>query len=341
MTNKTFVVTGTAGFIGYHLADLLLEQGHKVVGIDVVSDYYDVGLKEARLANLAEFSGFTEKRIDLSDWPVVEAVFKEHRPNYCVNLAAQAGVRYSLENPRAYLKANVDGFLNILEACRYYPVEHLIYASTSSAYGANTNMPFKVSESAEHPMTLYAATKKSNEMMAHSYSHLFNIPSTGMRFFTVYGPWGRPDMALFMFTRDILAGKPINVFNNGNMQRDFTYVKDIVEGINRLAEVPPSIDPEWDSNNPNPSTSGIAPYRVVNIGNTRCEKLMRYIEVLEEKLGVKAEYNMLPMQDGDVPATWADVSELTAITGYKPMTTIEEGIGHFVDWYKSYYRINS
>lgn len=336
-----YVITGTAGFIGYHLADRLLSQGHKVVGIDIVSDYYDVTLKESRLANLAKFDGFIEKRIDLADWPSVEAVFKEYCPNYCVNLAAQAGVRYSLENPRAYLKANVDGFLNILEACRHYPVEHLIYASTSSAYGANTNMPFKVSESAEHPMTLYAATKKSNEMMAHSYSHLFNIPSTGMRFFTVYGPWGRPDMALFMFTRDILAGKPINVFNNGNMQRDFTYVKDIVQGISRLAEAPPSIDPNWDSNNPNPSTSGIAPYRVVNIGNTRCEKLMRYIEVLEEKLGVKAEYNMLPMQDGDVPATWADVSELTAITGYKPTTTIEEGIGHFVDWYKSYYRINS
>ncbi|KKJ77008.1 capsular biosynthesis protein CpsI [Kiloniella litopenaei] len=341
MPNKTFVVTGTAGFIGYHLAELLLGQGYKVVGIDIVSDYYDVSLKEARLKKLLQHESFIEKRIDLADWSAIEAVFKEHRPNYCVNLAAQAGVRYSLENPRAYLKSNVDGFLNILEACRHYPVEHLVYASTSSAYGANTSMPFKVSESAEHPMTLYAATKKSNEMMAHSYSHLFNIPSTGMRFFTVYGPWGRPDMALFMFTRDILAGKPINVFNNGNMQRDFTYVKDIVEGISRLTEVPPSIDKNWDSDNPNPNTSGIAPYRVVNIGNTRCEKLMRYIEILEEKLGVKAEYNMLPMQDGDVPATWADVTELTEITGYTPSVTIEEGIGHFVDWYKSYYKINS
>lgn len=341
MSKKTYLVTGTAGFIGYHLSELLLGLGHEIIGVDVVTDYYDVSLKEARVENLTKYDGFIEKRIDLADWPAVEAVFKEYRPNYCVNLAAQAGVRYSLENPRAYLKANVDGFLNILEACRHYPVEHLIYASTSSAYGANTNMPFKVSESAEHPMTLYAATKKSNEMMAHSYSHLFNIPSTGMRFFTVYGPWGRPDMALFMFTRDILAGKPINVFNNGNMQRDFTYVKDIVEGISRLAEVPPAIDSNWDSNNPNPNTSGIAPYRVVNIGNTRCEKLMRYIEVLEEKLGVKAEYNMLPMQDGDVPATWADVTELTEITGYKPSVTIEEGIGHFVDWYKAYYKINS
>ncbi len=341
MTNKTFVITGTAGFIGYHLADLLLEQGHKVVGIDIVSDYYDVTLKEARLANLAKFDGFVEKRIDTADWSAVEGVFKEHRPDICVNLAAQAGVRYSLENPRAYLKANVDGFLNILEGCRHYPVEHLVYASTSSAYGANTGMPFKVSESAEHPLTLYAATKKSNEMMAHSYSHLFNIPSTGMRFFTVYGPWGRPDMALFMFTRDILAGKPINVFNNGNMQRDFTYVKDIVQGISRLAEVPPSIDENWDSDHPNPNTSGVAPYRVVNIGNTRCEKLMRYIEILEDKLGRKAEYNMLPMQDGDVPATWADVTELTEITGYTPAVTIEEGIGHFVDWYKAYYKVNS
>ncbi|WP_421782392.1 NAD-dependent epimerase [Kiloniella litopenaei] len=341
MSKKTFLITGTAGFIGYHLAELLLDLGHEIIGVDVVTDYYDISLKEARVENLKKHDGFIEKRIDLADWSAIEAVFKEYRPNYCVNLAAQAGVRYSLENPRAYLKSNVDGFLNILEACRHYPVEHLVYASTSSAYGGNTSMPFKVSESAEHPMTLYAATKKSNEMMAHSYSHLFNIPSTGMRFFTVYGPWGRPDMALFMFTRDILAGKPINVFNNGNMQRDFTYVKDIVEGIRRLAEVPPAIDPNWDSNNPNPNTSGIAPYRVVNIGNTRCEKLMRYIEVLEEKLGVKAEYNMLPMQDGDVPATWADVTELTEITGYKPSVTIEEGIGHFVDWYKAYYKINS
>ena len=341
MTKKTYVITGTAGFIGYHLADLLLTQGHQVVGIDIVSDYYEVSLKEARLANLKKFEGFVEKRIDLADWDAVEAVFKEHRPEICVNLAAQAGVRYSLENPRAYIRSNVDGFLNILEACRHYPVEHLVYASTSSAYGANTSMPFKVSESAEHPLTLYAATKKSNELMAHTYSHLFGFPSTGMRFFTVYGPWGRPDMALFMFTKDILAGKPINVFNNGDMKRDFTYVKDIVEGISRLADVPPSVDTDWDANSPNPNTSGVAPFRVVNIGNARCEKLMRYIEILEEKLGIKAEYNMLPMQDGDVPATWADVSELTEITGYAPSVTIEEGIGHFVDWYKSYYKINS
>ncbi|WP_419902596.1 NAD-dependent epimerase [Kiloniella sp.] len=341
MAKKTYVITGTAGFIGYHLADLLLTQGHQVIGIDIVSDYYEVSLKEARLANLKTFEGFVEKRVDLADWDAVEAVFKEHRPDICVNLAAQAGVRYSLENPRAYLRSNVDGFLNILEACRHYPVEHLVYASTSSAYGANTSMPFKVSESAEHPLTLYAATKKSNELMAHTYSHLFGFPSTGMRFFTVYGPWGRPDMALFMFTKDILAGKPINVFNNGDMKRDFTYVKDIVQGISRLADVPPSIDTSWDADNPNPNTSGVAPFRVVNIGNSRCEKLMRYIEVLENKLGMKAEYNMLPMQDGDVPATWADVSELTEITGYAPSVTIEEGIGHFVDWYKSYYRINS
>ncbi|MEH6632322.1 MAG: NAD-dependent epimerase [Halopseudomonas aestusnigri] len=341
MAKKTYVITGTAGFIGYHLADLLLTQGHQVVGIDIVSDYYEVSLKEARLANLKKFEGFVEKRIDLADWDAVEAVFKEHRPEICVNLAAQAGVRYSLENPRAYLRSNVDGFLNILEACRHYPVEHLVYASTSSAYGANTSMPFKVSESAEHPLTLYAATKKSNELMAHTYSHLFGFPSTGMRFFTVYGPWGRPDMALFMFTKDILAGKPINVFNNGDMKRDFTYVKDIVEGISRLADVPPSIDTDWDANSPNPNTSGVAPFRVVNIGNARCEKLMRYIEILEDKLGIKADYNMLPMQDGDVPATWADVSELTDITGYAPSVTIEEGIGHFVDWYKSYYKINS
>ena len=341
MSSKTILITGTAGFIGFHLAKLCLSRGMRVIGIDAVTDYYDVTLKEARLAQLKEFESFTEVRADIADWQAVESTFQTHRPQVVVNLAAQAGVRYSLENPRAYLHANVDGFLNILEGCRHYPVEHLIYASTSSAYGANTGMPFQVSESAEHPLTLYAATKKSNEMMAHSYSHLFGIPSTGLRFFTVYGPWGRPDMALFLFTKDILAGRPINVFNRGEMQRDFTYVGDIVEGISRLVDLPPSCDENWDSANPKPNTSGVAPYRILNIGNARCEKLMRYIEVLEEKLGIKAEYNMLPMQDGDVPATWADVQELSDLTGYSPATPIEVGVGRFVEWYKEFYRINS
>lgn len=333
------LVTGTAGFIGYHLAEKLIAHGHEVVGIDSLSDYYDVSLKQARLDRLNKYPGFFEIREDLAHTDAVLEAFKTHKPSHCVNLAAQAGVRYSLENPKAYTHSNIDGFLSILEACRAYPVEHLVFASTSSVYGGNKNMPFSEHNSTEHPMTLYAATKKANELMAHNYAHLFNIPATGMRFFTVYGPWGRPDMALFMFTKNILENKPINVFNHGQMERDFTYVGDIVEGIFRLISKPPESDTSWDPKNPDPSTSGIAPYRIVNIGNSRCEKLLRYIEVLEEKLGRKANKNMLPMQDGDVPATWADTTELNKITGYAPSTTIEEGVGRFVDWYVDFYKV--
>jgi len=333
------LVTGTAGVIGSHLAEKLIVAGYEVVGIDCVSDYYDVGLKEARLSRLKNHAAFTEVRIDLADADAVLKTFRDHRPTYCVNLAAQAGVRYSLENPRAYTHSNIDGFLNVLEGCRAYPVDHLLFASTSSVYGGNKNMPFSEHSSTEHPMTLYAATKKANELMAHNYAHLFDIPATGLRFFTVYGPWGRPDMALFLFTDAILKGKPIDVFNHGHMERDFTYVGDIVEGIYRLLTVPPARNEHWDPQNPDPATSGIGPYRILNIGNARCERLMRYIEVLEEKLGSCAEKNMLPMQDGDVPATWADTQELNKITGYAPNTTIEHGVGAFVDWYMDYYDV--
>ncbi len=334
------LVTGTAGFIGYHLAEKLIANGHEVVGIDCVTDYYDVSLKEARLARLKQHAAFTEIREDLANAEAIMQAFADHKPTHCVNLAAQAGVRYSLENPAAYTHSNIDGFLSILEACRHHPVDHLVFASTSSVYGGNKNMPFSEHDSTEHPMTLYAATKKANELMAHNYAHLFNIPATGMRFFTVYGPWGRPDMALFLFTKAILEGKPINVFNHGNMERDFTFVEDIVEGIFRLLSKPPQKDENWDAKNPDPCTSGIGPYRIVNIGNSRCEKLTRYIEVLEEKLGRKAEKNMLPMQDGDVPATWADTRELNKITGYAPNTSIEEGVGRFVEWYLDFYNVD-
>lgn len=341
IVTQKILITGTAGFIGFHLARRCLSQGMTVIGFDAVTDYYDVTLKEARLSQLRAFDHFIECRADLADEVAVEAVFRDHRPAAVVHLAAQAGVRYSLENPRAYLHSNIDGFLNILEGCRHYPVAHLIYASTSSVYGANTQMPFRVSQSAEHPMTLYAATKKSNEMMAHSYAHLFDLPTTGLRFFTVYGPWGRPDMALFLFTKDILAGRPINVFNRGEMTRDFTYVDDIVQGIFRLLDLPPAPDPNWDSSAPCPNTSGVAPYRLLNIGNAKSERLMRYIEVLEQELGIKADYNLLPMQDGDVPATWADVQELSDLTGDTPATPIEVGVARFVAWYREFYQESS
>ena len=334
------LVTGTAGFIGFHLAEKLIANGHKVVGVDCVSDYYDVSLKEARLKRLKASDLFTEIREDLANTDKIAKIFAEHKPTHCVNLAAQAGVRYSLENPTAYTHSNIDGFLSILEACRAHPVEHLVFASTSSVYGGNMAMPFTENDSTEHQLTLYAATKKANELMAHNYAHLFNIPATGLRFFTVYGPWGRPDMALFMFTKNILAGEPINVFNHGKMERDFTYVGDIVEGIFRLLTKAPQRDENWDAKAPNPSTSGIAPYRILNIGNSRCEQLMRYIEVLEEKLDRKAIKNMMPMQDGDVPATWADTSKLNQITGYAPDTSIEEGVSRFVDWYVDFYNVD-
>ena len=332
------LVTGTAGFIGSTLALRLLGRGDEVIGLDNVNDYYDVQLKLARLQRLKAYNGFTEVRASLEDRQTVAALFRDQQPQRVVNLAAQAGVRYSLENPYAYVDANVVGFLNILEGCRHYNVEHLVYASTSSVYGAHTNMPFSVSHNVDHPLSLYAATKKANELMAHTYSHLYSLPATGLRFFTVYGPWGRPDMALFLFTRNILAGKPIDVFNYGNHRRDFTYIDDIVEGIVRVLDRIAEPNNDWSSDQPDSATSS-APYRLYNIGNNQPVELMRYIEVLEECLGRKAEKNLLPLQAGDVPDTYADVQALIDDVGYKPETPIEVGVARFVDWYRDYYQV--
>ncbi len=332
------LVTGTAGFIGSTLALRLLKRGDTVIGIDNVNDYYDPTLKEARLARVKANKNFTEVRGDIENKELVAETFKKHKPQRVVNLAAQAGVRYSLENPYAYIDANVLGYLNILEGCRYNDVEHLVYASTSSVYGSHTNMPFSVHESVDHPVSLYAATKKSNELMAHTYSHLFKIPTTGLRFFTVYGPWGRPDMALFLFTKSILAGEPINVFNHGKHKRDFTYVDDIVEGVIRTLDNVATGNPDWDSDKPDPATSA-APFRVYNIGNNKPVDLEHYIHVLEECLGKKAQKNLLPLQAGDVPDTYADVSDLIRDVDYKPDTSVEDGIANFVNWYKDYYKI--
>jgi len=332
------LITGTAGFIGSTLALKLLERGDEVIGVDNVNDYYDVNLKLARLERVKAHDGFTEIRCDLEDQKKIEQAFKTHKPNRVVNLAAQAGVRYSLENPHAYINANVVGFLNILENCRYNEVEHLVYASTSSVYGSHTNMPFSIHEPVNHPVSLYAASKISNELMAHTYSHLFNIPTTGLRFFTVYGPWGRPDMALFMFTKKILAGEPIDVFNYGKHKRDFTFVEDIVEGVVRTLDNVAQPNPDWDSSKPDPATSS-APYRVYNIGNNKPVDLEHYIHVLEECLGKKAEKNLMPLQAGDVPDTYADVSDLIADVDYKPDTSVEDGVARFVEWYRDYYKV--
>lgn len=330
------LVTGSAGFIGSALSLRLLERGDEVIGIDNINDYYDVNLKEARLARTTSHKNFTEVRADIESREVIDELFKTHKPQRVVNLAAQAGVRYSIENPRAYIDTNIVGFINILEACRHHDVEHLVYASSSSVYGANTNMPFSVHNNVDHPVSLYAATKKSNELMAHTYSHLYNIPTTGLRFFTVYGPWGRPDMALFLFTKKILAGEPIDVFNYGNHRRDFTYIDDIVEGVIRTLDANPVANNEWSGDHPDPATSK-APYRLYNIGNNNVVELKRYIEVLEDCLGKKAEQNLLPLQLGDVPDTYADVDALVKDVDYKPSTTIEEGIANFVKWYKEFY----
>jgi UDP-glucuronate 4-epimerase len=330
------LVTGTAGFIGNRLAQRLLERGDEVIGIDNLNDYYDVSLKEARLALIQPHSGFTEARISIEDRSAMEEIFAKHKPHRVVNLAAQAGVRYSLINPHAYIESNILGFTNILEGCRHNGVEHLVYASSSSVYGANTNMPFSVHHNVDHPLSLYAASKKANELMAHTYSHLYNIPSTGLRFFTVYGPWGRPDMALFLFTKNILAGKPIDVFNYGKHRRDFTYIDDIVEGVIRVLDKPAQPNPAWSGDNPD-SSSSKAPYRVYNIGNNQPVELMHYIEVLQDCLGKKAELNLLPLQPGDVPDTYADVTDLVNDVGYKPGTSVEEGIGNFVKWYLDFY----
>ena len=330
------LVTGAAGFIGSALSLRLLDRGDEVIGIDNLNDYYDIELKKARLARTQDHPGYTDVRIDLEDREGIAALFREHQPDGVVNLAAQAGVRYSIENPLAYVDTNLLGFANILEGCRYNEVGHLVYASSSSVYGSNTNMPFSVHDNVDHPVSLYAASKKANELMAHTYSHLYRIPTTGLRFFTVYGPWGRPDMALFKFTHNILAGKPIDVFNHGNHRRDFTYIDDIVEGVIRVLDRVPQPNPEWSGDTPDSATS-TAPYQLYNIGNNQPVELMRYIEVLEDCLGKKAEKNMLPLQPGDVPATYADVSDLVRDVDYKPDMSIEQGIAHFVDWYRGYY----
>ncbi len=332
------LVTGTAGFIGSTLAHALLDRGDEVIGVDNLNDYYDVTLKEARLARLTVRPGFTDIRLSLEDQEGLDAVFAKYRPDRVVNLAAQAGVRYSLERPRAYIDANLLGFCNILEASRHHDIEHLVYASSSSVYGANTRMPFSVHHNVDHPVSLYAATKKANELMAHTYSHLFGIPTTGLRFFTVYGPWGRPDMALFKFTKAILNGDPIDVYNFGKHKRDFTYIDDIVEGVIRTLDQVAAPNPAWDGSKPDPGTSR-APYRIYNIGNNQPVALMHFIEVLEKALGREAEKNFLPMQDGDVPETYADVDDLARDVGYAPKTTIETGIHRFVDWYREYYKV--
>jgi UDP-glucuronate 4-epimerase len=330
------LVTGAAGFIGFHTAGRLLSRGDEVVGLDNVNEYYDVTLKKARVAQLEKERGFRFVKVDLADDAAMSQLFAAEKFQRVVHLGAQAGVRYSLTDPHTYVRSNVTGTLNVLEGCRHNAVEHLVYASTSSVYGANTNMPFSPHRIADHPLSFYAATKRSNELMAHNYSALFKIPTTGLRFFTVYGPWGRPDMALFLFTRNILEGRPIDVFNHGHHRRDFTYIDDIVEGVVRATDRIAQPDPAWDSNNPDPSCSS-APFRIYNIGNNRPEQLMRYIEVIEECLGRKAVKNMLPMQLGDVPETAADIDDLVADVGYRPTTPIEVGVRRFVEWFCEYY----
>ena len=331
------VVTGAAGFIGYHVARRLLDRGDTVVGLDNVNAYYDVSLKEARVARLREHKNFRFAKLNLENREGMAALFASERPRRVVHLAAQAGVRYSLQNPHAYLDSNLAGFINILEGCRHNGVEHLVYASSSSVYGGNTRMPFSEHDNIDHPVSLYAATKKANELMAHTYSHLFRMPTTGLRFFTVYGPWGRPDMALFLFTKAILNGRPIDVFNHGNMVRDFTYIDDIVEGVVRVLDRPAEPDLAFDPARPDPGTSN-APYRVFNIGNSQPTPLNDYIEALEEALGRKAERNLLPMQPGDVPATSADTTELDKWVRFKPSTPVKEGVRRFVEWYREYYK---
>ena len=331
------LVTGTAGFIGSHVAHRLLDRGDEVIGVDNVNDYYDVSLKEARLARLTPREGFTEERLDIADREGMARVFREYQPQRVVHLAAQAGVRYSIENPNAYVDANLVGHMNILEGCRHNGVEHLVYASSSSVYGANESMPFSVHDNVDHPLSLYAASKKANELMSHTYSHLYRLPTTGLRFFTVYGPWGRPDMALFIFTKRILNGEPIDVFNHGHHQRDFTYIDDIVEGVIRTLDHVATPNLDWSGATPDSGTSN-APYRLYNIGSNNPVELSRFIEVLEECLGRKAEKNYLPMQPGDVPATYADVQDLIEDVGYRPETPVETGIRNFVDWYRDFYQ---
>ena len=349
------LITGTAGFIGFHLAKRLLARGDEVVGLDVINDYYDINLKYARLEETgiargeieygksvrsSKYAGYSFVKMGLEDKEGIGRLFEREKFDKVCNLAAQAGVRYSLENPMAYINSNIVGFVNILEACRHHHIGHLAYASSSSVYGLNENMPFSVHDNVDHPVSLYAASKKSNELMAHTYSHLFRVPTTGLRFFTVYGPWGRPDMALFIFTRAILEGKPIQIFNKGHMKRDFTYIDDIVEGVVRVIDHPPAGNAEWKGTDPDPSSSQ-APFRVYNIGNSSPVNLMDFIEAIEESLGKKAIKNYMPMQPGDVPATWADVTDLEKDLGYKPGTPVKEGVKRFVEWYSGYFGVMS
>ena len=335
---QTILVTGAAGFIGYHLSKRLLEEGQQVVGVDNLNPYYSVQLKQDRLQQLQAYPSFTFYPVDLADGKKVDEIFRVHAPDAVVNLAAQAGVRYSLVNPHAYVESNLVGFVNILEGCRHHGVKHLVYASSSSVYGANTKMPFSVHDNVDHPVSLYAASKKANELMAHTYSHLYQLPTTGLRFFTVYGPWGRPDMALFLFTEAILKDEPIKVFNYGRMKRDFTYIDDIVEGVVRVMRHIPSPNPDWSGDAPDPGSS-YAPYRVYNIGNDQPVELMEMIALLEQALGKEAKKEFLPMQPGDVPATWADVTDLMQDVGFKPATPLKEGIQRFVAWYCTYYGV--
>ncbi|AVO02472.1 NAD-dependent epimerase [Staphylococcus simulans] len=332
------LITGAAGFIGSHLAKRLISQGHEIIGVDNINDYYEPKLKEDRLKSIGD-NNFTFYKITLEDADKLEEIFKEQHPDVVVNLAAQAGVRYSLENPRAYIDSNIVGFVNILECCRHYDVKHLIYASSSSVYGANTSKPFSTSDNIDHPLSLYAATKKSNELMAHTYSHLYNLPTTGLRFFTVYGPWGRPDMALFKFTKAIVNDETIDVYNHGNMMRDFTYVDDIVEAISRLVKRPAQPNPEWSGANPDPSSS-YAPYKIYNIGNNSPVRLMEFVEAIENKLNKTAKKNYMDLQPGDVPETYANVDDLFRDIDFKPETTIQDGVNNFIDWYLDYYSVN-
>jgi len=336
---EPILVTGAAGFIGYHLCERLLAEGATVIGVDNMNPYYDVSLKEARLKRLLIHPSFSFRLMDIADSEETMRLFKQEKPSTVVHLAAQAGVRYSITHPFTYVEANVWGFLNILEGCRHHPVKHLVFASSSSVYGANTRLPFSVHDNVDHPVSLYAATKKANELMAHTYAALYGIPTTGLRFFTVYGPWGRPDMALFIFTRAILEGKPIDLYNYGNMKRDFTYIDDIIEGMVRVMAKPPTPNPHWSGERPDPATS-FAPYKIYNIGNSNPVELTTFIECLEKALGKVAQKNLLPLQAGDVPATYADVSDLMKEVGFRPATPIEEGVRHFVNWYRDFYGIS-
>lgn len=337
-STQKILVTGAAGFIGYHLCERLLKDGHEIVGLDNLNDYYDVSLKQARLDRLNARTGFRFVRLDLADREGMAELFAREQFTRVVNLGAQAGVRYSLTNPHAYIDSNLVGFINILEGCRHQQVEHLVYASSSSVYGANTRMPFSIHDNVDHPVSLYAASKKANELMAHTYSHLYNLPTTGLRFFTVYGPWGRPDMALFLFTKAILAGQPIDVFNHGRMQRDFTYIDDIIEGVTRVTFRTAAPNVDWSGDAPDPGTSA-APYRLYNIGNNNPVELLDMIGLLEKELGRQAQKNLMPLQPGDVPATYADVDDLMRDTGFRPATPLEEGIRKFVAWYRAYYQV--